>query len=42
MKAVVMDLLRQYLRVEVQFQHGKTAYYCPVSQTRLKLTLVPA
>uniref|UniRef100_A0A8C1VJL1 acetyl-CoA carboxylase n=1 Tax=Cyprinus carpio TaxID=7962 RepID=A0A8C1VJL1_CYPCA len=23
MKAVVMDLLRQYLRVEVQFQHGK-------------------
>uniref|UniRef100_A0A8C1VHU6 acetyl-CoA carboxylase n=1 Tax=Cyprinus carpio TaxID=7962 RepID=A0A8C1VHU6_CYPCA len=26
MKAVVMDLLRQYLRVEVQFQHGKASY----------------
>lgn len=25
MKAVVMDLLRQYLRVEVQFQHGKNS-----------------
>ena len=23
MKAVVMDLLRQYLRVETQFQNGK-------------------
>lgn len=23
MKAVVMDLLRQYLKVEIQFQNGK-------------------
>lgn len=23
MKAVVMDLLRQYLKVEIQFQHGE-------------------
>lgn len=26
MKAVVMDLLRQYLKVEVQFQHGEEHY----------------
>lgn len=24
MKAVVMDLLRQYLKVETQFQHGES------------------
>ncbi len=31
MKAVVMDLLRQYLRVEVQFQHGKTTSYIAIN-----------
>lgn len=27
MRAVVMDLLRQYLKVEVQFQHGEVSLF---------------
>ena len=37
MKAVVMDLLRQYLRVETQFQNGKllpVALYPRLSPSR--------
>ena len=40
MKAVVMDLLRQYLRVETQFQNGKLlpeALYPRASPSRAEL-----
>lgn len=33
MKSVVLDLLRRYLKVEMQFQQGKSPSYCTSEQT---------
>lgn len=40
MKAVVMDLLRQYLKVETQFQHGKSLTHEDLNSGRSTAPLV--